>query len=103
MWQESYKTGKRKLTDQLSLYAAYMFAHFPEIQTVQNGFVWLKDRKIDKETVHRSEVPVIWNKFLPKVRKLESAYERDSWLPRPSGLCKAWCPCTGCEFNGRRA
>lgn len=97
-----WKTGKRKLTNQLKLYALYKMAHNPEIEQVVTGFVWLKDRKIDKETVTRAEVPVIWNKFLPTVRKLESAYERGSWPPRPNGLCKQYCPVTGCEFNGRR-
>lgn len=97
-----YKTGKRKLTDQLALYAGYMFSMFPELETVQSGFVWLKDKKIDREDFHRKDVPVIWQKFLPKVAKLESAHERDSWPARPSGLCKAWCPLLTCEFNGKR-
>ena len=97
-----YKTGKRKLSDQLRLYAAYTFAMEPAVQTVRTGFVWLKEKKIDRETIHRDQVPVIWQAFLPRVRKLHSAYERDSWPARPSGLCKAWCPCTGCEFNGKR-
>lgn len=97
-----YKTGKRKLSEQLRLYAAYTFADQPQLTTVSTGFVWLRDRKIDKETIHRDQVPAIWQTFLPRVRKLESAYERDAWPARPSGLCKGWCPCTGCEFNGGR-
>ena len=97
-----YKTGKRKPTDQLLLYAAYLFAYFPKVDVVDTVFVWLKEKKLDKEKVHRDELPSIWKKFLPKYHKLVSAYERDSWVPRPSGLCKGWCPCTGCEFNGKR-
>lgn len=97
-----WKTGKRKLTNQLKLYALYKMAYNPEIEQVVTGFVWLKDRKIDKEVVTREEVPVIWNKFLPTVRKLESAHERGAWPPRPNGLCQKYCPVTGCEFNGRR-
>jgi hypothetical protein len=93
-----YKTGKRKLTDQLQLYAGYMFAFYPELDSVSTGFVWLKDRKIDKETYTRQDVPMIWQAFLPRVRKLESAYERDSWPCRPSGLCRGWCPVKSCEF-----
>lgn len=93
-----YKTGKRKLTDQLALYAVLAFAQYPQIQTVKTGFVWLKDRKIDKETVHRDEIPVVWTPFLARVRKLESAYERDKWPHRPSGLCNGWCPVKQCEF-----
>lgn len=93
-----YKTGKRKLTEQLMLYAGYTFAHYPEVATVTTGFVWLKDKKVDKETFGREDVPKIWNTFLPRVRKLELAYERDAWPCRPSGLCRGWCPVKQCEF-----
>ena len=79
-----YKTGKRKPTEQLDLYAAYTFAHYPQVKVVTTAFVWLKDRKIDKKEVTRGEVPIVWSGFLPRVRKLESAYERDSWPERPS-------------------
>lgn len=97
-----YKTGKRKPTEQLDLYAAYVFAHHPEIQKVTTGFVWLKERKIDWKPVTREEVPVVWQQFLPRVAKLESAYERDRWPARTSGLCNGWCPVTSCEFNKRK-
>ena len=97
-----YKTGKRKPTEQLDLYAAYTFAHYPQVKVVTTAFVWLKDRKIDKKEVTRDEVPIVWSGFLPRVRKLESAYERDSWPERPSGLCRAWCPVTACKFNGQK-
>ena len=93
-----YKTGKRKLTHQLMLYAGYTFAIYPQVNTVVTGFVWLRDKKIDKETFTRDQVPIIWQTFIPKVRKLESAYERDAWPARPSGLCKGWCPVKTCEF-----
>jgi predicted RecB family nuclease len=93
-----YKTGKRKLTHQLMLYAGYTFAIYPKVNTVVTGFVWMRDKKIDKETFTRDQVPIIWQTFIPKVRKLESAYERDAWPARPSGLCKGWCPVKTCEF-----
>ncbi len=93
-----YKTGKRKLTHQLMLYAAYTFAYYPEVDTVTTGFVWLRDKKIDRETFTRADIPTIWGTFLPKVRKLEAAYEKDKWMARPSGLCNGWCPVKSCEF-----
>lgn len=93
-----HKTGKRKLTNQLALYAGYTFAHYSKVNTVTTGFVWLKDKKIDKEQYTKDDVARIWKTFLPKVRKLESAYERDAWPCRPSGLCKGWCPVKQCEF-----
>ena len=93
-----YKTGKRKLTNQLMLYAAYTFAHYPEVETVTTGFVWLRDKKIDRETFTRADLPAIWALFLPKVHKLNAAYEKDYWIARPSGLCNGWCPVKSCEF-----
>ena len=93
-----YKTGKRKLTEQLQLYAGYTFAKYPQVNYVTTGFVWMRDKKIDKAKFHRDEVPAIWREFLPRVRKLESAYERDAWPCRPSGLCRGWCPVKTCEF-----
>jgi len=97
-----YKTGKRKLTEQLMLYAGYTFAHYPQVNVVTTGFVWLKDKKIDKETYSRQEIPKIWNSFLPRVRKLELAYEKNAWPVRPSGLCRGWCPVKTCEFYKNR-
>lgn len=93
-----YKTGKRKLTEQLKLYVGYTFATYPKVDYVTTGFVWMRDKKIDKEQFHRDEVAAIWREFLPRVRKLESAYERDAWPCRPSGLCRGWCPVKSCEF-----
>lgn len=98
-----YKTGKRKPTEQLDLYALYVFAHHPEVQTVTTNFVWLKDKRVDRQTRQREEVPIIWQSFLPRVAKLESAYERDRWPARSSGLCNGWCPVTSCEFNRKKS
>jgi CRISPR/Cas system-associated exonuclease Cas4 (RecB family) len=97
-----YKTGKRKPSEQLALYAAYTFALDPSVEKVTTGFVWLKEKKIDKQTFTKDDIPSIWKEILPKVHKLESAYERDSWPAKPSGLCKGWCPVTSCPHNSRR-
>ena len=50
----------------------------------------------------RADGSGIWQGFVPRVAKLESAYERDKWPAKTSGLCKAWCPVLSCEFNGRK-
>ena len=93
-----HKTGRRKPTEQLMLYAGYTFAMFPNVDYVATGFVWLKDKKIDKQEFTREQVSEIWLEFLPRVRKLEMAYEKDNWPCRPSGLCHGWCPAKSCEF-----
>lgn len=68
-----YKTGKRKPSEQLQLYAAYTFATFPEVQQVTTAFVWLKDRKIDKAALSRANAAGVWRELVPRVRRLEHA------------------------------
>jgi hypothetical protein len=75
-----------------------VFAHYPEVNHIKTNFIWLKEKKTDGKEFHRDELPVIWRDFLPKVAKLESAYERDSWPAKPSGLCRGWCPVKTCQF-----
>jgi len=97
-----YKTGKRKITEQLDLYAAYMFAQYPQVDTVKTAFIWLKEKKKDVNVVRRSELPALWRGFLPRVVRLETAYDKNKWPANPSGLCRGWCPCTGCEHYKAR-
>ena len=97
-----WKTGKRKPTEQLKLYAAYVFALYPRIKVVHAALVWLQEKRIDKETIKRSESYNIWQSFIERAARLRSAYQRDSWPERPSGLCKNHCPIRSCAYNGRR-
>jgi PD-(D/E)XK nuclease superfamily len=92
-----WKTGKYKPTEQLMLYAGYAFANYPQLTQIQTAFAWLKDKKLERKKWSREEVPVIWQEFVPRIRRMELAHEKDDWKPRPSGLCKGWCPVTDCE------
>lgn len=93
-----YKTGKMKPSEQLTLYAAYTFAHYPEVQVVHTGYVWLKNRKITKDKVQREELPFVWQGFIGRVSRLEKAYKANSWPESPSGLCNGWCPVKTCKY-----
>lgn len=96
-----WKTGKVKPdSDQMKLMALLTMATYDQITVVDTAFVYLKHNHIDKENFTRDQVPDLWNEFLPRVTRMEKAYEQDKWEPKPSGLCRSWCPCTGCEFNG---
>lgn len=98
-----WKTGKhRPDTDQLKLFAALAFAMYPWINKVVTGFIWLKVAKFDKQQFTREQLPEIWNEFLPRLSRVAVAYKEDKWLPKPSGLCKNWCPVgrSLCEFCG---
>lgn len=97
-----YKTGKPKHdSDQLKLFAALLLAVYPECDVVKTGFLWLKTNGIDQARFERSDLPAIWNVFLPRVTALETAQRTEHWPVRPSGLCRNWCPCSQCEHNGR--
>jgi hypothetical protein len=97
-----WKTGKRKPTEQLDLYAGYIMAHWPDTEVIQTAFVWLKESKMTKKTMGAEAVPIIWQRFIPRVRRMERAYEQDTWPAKPSGLCKLYCPVLTCNHNGRK-
>lgn len=102
-WLLDWKTGKRRVdSKQMELMAALTFAHFPWIDKVTTGFVWLKSTEFDSETFSKSDVPAIWEGFLARVSRYDRAYAEGKWPAKPSGLCKNWCPVgpSNCEFCG---
>ena len=97
-----YKSGKRKVnSDQLMLFAGFEFAARPEVEEVKTGYVWLKFKAIDSETFTRKDIPMIWGHFLPKIERLERAYEKDEWPCKPSGLC-GWCSASKLQCRNAR-
>lgn len=98
-----WKTGKRKFdSDQLKLFAALAFASYPWVDSVVTGFVWLKDKKLDKDVFTRDQLTEIWGEFHPRLNRLAASYDDDRWPAKPSGLCRNWCPVGKklCEFCG---
>jgi hypothetical protein len=95
-----YKTGKiKKDLEQMRLFAAFVMQAHPEIETVETGYIWLAHAKINVERFTRADLPVIWNDFAHRARRLNMAYDQDKWVPNPSGLCKGWCPVGRTECN----
>ncbi len=98
-----YKTGKPKPdSDQLKLFAAMLMAVYAEAERVVTGFLWLKDNSTTQETYTRDRFGALWAEFMPRFERLQQAWDTNDWPPRPSGLCRAWCPCRECEYNGKR-
>lgn len=98
-----WKTGKRKPDgDQLALFSAVGFAHYPQLQSVSTAFLWLQDKTVERKTFERDKLHETWQHFLPRVRRIEIAVEKNEWPKRPSGLCKKYCPVGKglCEFWG---
>lgn len=98
-----YKTGKVKTDgDQLRLFAGAAFAVYPWVQKVKTSYIWLAHDKTTTAEFTQDDVPVIWEEFSARVQRMQQAQESDKWVPRPSGLCKAWCPVGRklCDFCG---
>lgn len=88
-----YKTGKRKPdSDQMALFAGMAFCEYPNVEVINTGFIWIKDRKVDRDRFTRKDAPSIWQEFLPRLKRLEHAFATDTWPAQPSGLCKKYCP-----------
>lgn len=99
-----WKTGKRKVdSDQLKLFAGAGFALWPHIETVNTGFVWLPEKKLDTETFTREQKTDIFQEFAVRVHRMELSEKNDDWPARPSGLCREWCPVGRalCEHCGK--
>jgi hypothetical protein len=99
-----YKSGKSaRYADpgQLELMALAVFKHFPAVQTVRAGLLFVVAKALVKEKypVDRSED--LWAKWLGVVHQMEEAHRLNMWSPRPSGLCAKYCPVLECPHNGR--
>jgi len=96
-----WKTGKVKESDQLSLGAAVVFIHYPEVEQVTSSFVFLKDDVKLEEAFTRTSIPAICTRSLPGVIALHNAIRTDVWPANPSGLCVAHCSITSCPYYGK--
>jgi hypothetical protein len=96
-----YKTGKEQpASAQLRLCAGATFAHYPEVEEVVTGYLWLASGRVTPEVYTRDQLPEIWQTFLPRVQKLEKSLDTNHWPKNPSGLCRKHCPVKACEHNG---
>lgn len=93
-----YKFGKIKPTAQLKLMALLVFANYPAIEKVRSRFLWIQFRDKTKGEFLREDVDVMWQEFHDRSSQLMQAHEEGHWIEKPSGLCKAWCPVSTCDF-----
>lgn len=99
-----WKTGKpTPASAQLKLCAAMTFHAKPYLKEVVTSFMWLVQGTTTNEVYTKGDLPDIWNEFHPRVRRMEQAIESDNFPPKPSGLCREWCPVprSMCEHSGK--
>ena len=99
-----WKTGKKKPNhDQLALMAAVMFAQAEELEQISAMFIWTQEDGMDaitRVTYVRSQLPKLWDRFLKREQVYQDAHIETNFPPKPSGLCRRFCPVASCEFQG---
>jgi hypothetical protein len=102
-WVVDYKTGRNtRYADkgQLELMALAVFAHFPSVDTIRAGLLFVVSRELIKDTYTRDMMPVLWDKWLGSYKRMETAHDNSVWNAHPSGLCKRHCAVLECVHNG---
>ena len=71
-----WKTGKRNADQfQMQLFAAQVFKHFPDVQSVRTSLVWLKTMEMDTETYHRGETNTLWADIMKRIQRIHTSFE----------------------------
>lgn len=98
-----YKTGSNKYPDpkQLKLMALMLFAHFPDVQRIKAGLLFIVYDSFTDEEYTRDQVESLWGAFRPDLIRLQASFDNDVWNPRKTPLC-GWCPVKTCEFYKER-
>ena len=76
------------------------FKHYPEVNTVRAGLLFVVSRDLVKDTYTRDMMPVLWSKWLNNYKRMETAFKKDVWNANPSGLCRRHCVVLECVHNG---
>lgn len=80
--------------DQLRLFATVGFHQFPEVDTIDTSYIWLKHGVTSDKTYHRRELPDLWQTFIPDVERMQIAFRTSRWPAEPKrgkATC-GWCP-----------
>ena len=98
-----YKTGSNRYPDtkQLKLMALMTFAHFPEVEHIKAGLLFVMHNTFINENYSREGTDKLWECFAPDLKRLDIAYQRNLWSPKAGPLC-GWCPVSSCNFYRER-
>ena len=98
-----YKTGSNRYPDpkQLQLMALMAFAHFPQLENVRAGLLFVMHEHFVTSEYSREKMDEYWADFYWNLERLRLSYENDSWQMNPGPLC-GWCPVRTCEHHKER-
>ena len=95
-----YKTGSNKYPDpkQLQLMALMAFEHFPQLQQIHAGLLFVAHNHFVTSEYSRDNIALYWEDFYWNLERLRLSHENDSWQANPTPLC-GWCPVKTCQFH----
>ena len=99
-----YKTGKSSKyadTKQLEILSLAMFKHFPQLEKIKAGLLFLVAKDFVKVDYKHDAQSTPWVKWLTETKQLEAAYTNDVWNAKPNFTCKSYCAVVSCPHNGR--
>lgn len=98
-----WKTGGKikDNDDQIRLNFAALSVVRPSLVYFDGKYIWTKHKvTTGARPASKEDIPAIWAEFLPRVHRMEDAWNNERFPPKQSGLCSAkWCPVEGCEMR----
>lgn len=97
-----YKTGNPRYADpkQLKLMALMTFAHFPDVEEIKAGLLFVSKNTFIPESYKRQDATNHWQSFAHELERLKLSFENQLWPANPTGLC-GFCPVSSCNFQKR--
>ena len=93
-----YKTGKNaKYADmkQLDLMAGAVFVHYPQVQEIKSGLLYVVSNEFPKKVHVREKLGEYLSVFDDQLERLNAAMEHGVFNPKSGPLC-GWCPVVEC-------
>jgi CRISPR/Cas system-associated exonuclease Cas4 (RecB family) len=95
-----YKTGSNRYPDpkQLRLMSLMTFAHFPQVNKIKAGLLFVMHNTFITEEYKREDIEKSWGKFEGPLSRLDKAFETNVWPCNPTPLC-GYCPVKTCDYH----
>jgi hypothetical protein len=81
--------------------ALMAFAHYPEINRIKAGLLFVVQNSFMTEEYSREDIPELWDAFYPDLNRLDTSYIKGVWSANPTQLC-GWCPVNTCTHHKER-
>jgi len=97
-----WKSGSiRENSLQLKINACFVSLLYPELEQFNLRYIWLKHDAATGEVFKKAQIPELWEEIFGWIRRMEDAWATESFAPKPSGLCRAYCSVNNCPHCGK--